>query len=404
MLFGEVIQVALSAIRANKLRSFLTALGIVIGVGAVITMVALGNGAQKAVQDRIAALGTNLLTVFAGQSMHRGIASADRVSLTTDDAIALKRYAGAISAVVPELRRGQQVEYGSSNINVNVNGTVPEYVPVNNYKLEFGRLFTTGDASARKRVAVVGNAVPDLLNANARALIGQQIMIRGIPFEVIGVLAKKGASGGWDNPDEQILIPLETAQYRIFGSDRVNSITLQVVHPDSMSVAMIEIERVLRREHGIAPGKDNDFQIRDFTQFLATMEETTKTFTFLLGGIAAVSLLVGGIGIMNIMLVSVTERTREIGIRKALGATKRNILMQFLVEALVLCFMGGVIGIVMGVGGAIALSKIANWSTYVSMPAVGLALLFSAGVGVFFGIWPAQRAARLDPIQALRYE
>ncbi len=404
MLFGEVIQVALSAIRANKLRSFLTALGIVIGVGAVITMVALGNGAQKAVQDRIAALGTNLLTVFAGQSMHRGIASADRVSLTTDDAIALKRYAGAISAVVPELRRGQQVEYGSTNINVNVNGTVPEYVPVNNYKLEFGRLFTAGDASARKRVAVIGNAVPDLLNVNSRALIGQQIMIRGIPFEVIGVLAKKGASGGWDNPDEQILIPLETAQYRIFGSDRVNSITLQVVHPDSMSVAMIEIERVLRREHGIAPGKDNDFQIRDFTQFLATMEETTKTFTFLLGGIAAVSLLVGGIGIMNIMLVSVTERTREIGIRKALGATKRNILMQFLVEALVLCFMGGVIGIMMGVGGAIALSKIANWSTYVSMPAVGLALLFSAGVGVFFGIWPAQRAARLDPIQALRYE
>jgi putative ABC transport system permease protein len=404
MLFGEVIAVALGAVRANKLRSFLTALGIVIGVGAVITMVALGNGAQKAVQDRIAALGTNLLTVFAGQSMHRGVASADRVSLTTDDAIALKRYAGAISAVVPEIRRGQQVEYGNTNINVNVNGTVPEYVPVNNYRLEYGRLFTAGDGDARKRVAVIGNAVPDLLNANARALIGQQIMIRGIPFEIIGVLAEKGASGGWDNPDEQILIPLETAQYRIFGSDRVNSITLQVVHPDSMTVAMIEIEKALRREHGIAPGKDNDFQIRDFTQFLATMEETTKTFTFLLGGIAAVSLLVGGIGIMNIMLVSVTERTREIGIRKALGATRQNILMQFLVEALVLCFMGGVIGILMGVGGAIALSKLASWNTYVSWPAVGLALLFSAGVGVFFGIWPAQRAARLDPIQALRYE
>ena len=404
MLLGEIFQVALSAIRANKLRSFLTALGIVIGVGAVITMVALGNGAQKAVQDRIAALGTNLLTVFAGQSMHRGVASAERVSLKTDDAIALKRYAGAISAVVPEIRRGQQVEYGSVNINVNVNGTVPEYVRVNNYKLEFGRLFTTGDNDSRKRVAVVGNAVPELLNANARALIGQQLMIRGIPFEVIGVLAKKGASGGWDNPDEQILIPLETAQYRIFGSDRVNSITLQVVHPDSMSVAMIEIERVLRREHGIAPGKDNDFQIRDFTQFLATMEETTKTFTFLLGGIAAVSLLVGGIGIMNIMLVSATERTKEIGVRKALGATRQNILLQFMVEALVLCFMGGVIGILMGVGGAIALSKLADWNTYVSWPAVALALLFSAGVGVFFGMWPAQRAARLDPIQALRYE
>jgi len=404
MLFGEVIQVALNAVRANKLRSFLTALGIVIGVGAVITMVALGNGAQKSVQDRIAALGTNLLTVFAGQSMHRGIASAERVSLTTDDAMALQRNAKSLAAVVPEIRRGQQVVYGNVNINVNVNGTVPAYVPVNNYKLEYGRLFTLGDGDARKRVAVVGNAVPDLLNANARSLIGQQISIRGIPFEIVGVLAEKGASGGWDNPDEQILIPLQTAQYRIFGSDRVNSITVKVDSPDSMGVAMIEIEQILRREHGIAPGKDNDFQIRDFTQFLATMEETTKTFTFLLGGIAAVSLLVGGIGIMNIMLVSVTERTREIGIRKALGATKHNILMQFMVEALVLCFMGGVIGILMGVGGAIALSKIANWNTYVSWPAVGIALLFSAGVGLFFGIWPAQRAAGLDPIQALRYE
>jgi putative ABC transport system permease protein len=404
MLFGEVIQVALNAVRANKLRSFLTALGIVIGVGAVITMVALGNGAQKSVQDRIAALGTNLLTVFAGQSMHRGIASAERVSLTTDDAMALQRNAKSLAAVVPEIRRGQQVVYGNVNINVNVNGTVPAYVPVNNYKLEYGRLFTLGDGDARKRVAVIGNAVPDLLNANARSLIGQQISIRGIPFEIVGVLAEKGASGGWDNPDEQILIPLQTAQYRIFGSDRVNSITVKVDSPDSMGVAMIEIEQILRREHGIAPGKDNDFQIRDFTQFLATMEETTKTFTFLLGGIAAVSLLVGGIGIMNIMLVSVTERTREIGIRKALGATKNNILMQFMVEALVLCFMGGVIGILMGVGGAIALSKIANWNTYVSWPAVGIALLFSAGVGLFFGIWPAQRAAGLDPIQSLRYE
>jgi putative ABC transport system permease protein len=404
MLFGEVIRVALNAVRANKLRSFLTALGIVIGVGAVITMVALGNGAQKSVQDRIAALGTNLLTVFAGQSMHRGVASAERVSLTTDDATALKRDAVALSAVVPEIRRGQQVVYGATNINVNVNGTVPEYVPVNNYKLEYGRLFTAGDADARKRVAVLGNAVPNLLNANARSLIGQQISIRGIPFEIVGILAEKGASGGWDNPDEQILIPLETAQYRIFGSDRVNSITVQVASPDSIGVAMIEIEKVLRREHGIAPGKDNDFQIRDFTQFLATMEETTKTFTFLLGGIAAVSLLVGGIGIMNIMLVSVTERTREIGVRKALGATKHNILMQFMVEALVLCFMGGLIGVLLGVSGAVALSKIANWNTYVSMPAVALALLFSAGVGLFFGIWPAQRAAGLDPIQALRYE
>jgi len=404
MLFGEVIRVALSAIRANKLRSFLTMLGIVIGVAAVITMVALGTGAQKAVQDQIRSLGTNLLSVYAGQSFHRGIASADRVSLTTDDATALSRDADVLTAVVPELRRGQQVEYGNKNINVTVMGTVPEFLPVNNYEIGVGRMFTPGDGISRKRVAVLGYAVPDMLETNRAAMIGQQILIRGIPFEIIGVLEEKGTMGGWHDPDEQILIPLQTAQYRIFGSDRVNSITVQVVHPDSMTVAMIEIERILRREHGIAPGRDNDFQIRDRTEFLETIEETTQTFTFLLGAIAAVSLLVGGIGIMNIMLVSVSERTREIGVRKALGATRRNILMQFLIEAVVLCLMGGVVGIIAGSGGAVALSRLANWNTFVSPQAVLLAVTFSAAVGIFFGIWPARRASLLDPIEALRYE
>ncbi|KPK78284.1 MAG: hypothetical protein AMS25_16285 [Gemmatimonas sp. SM23_52] len=404
MLFGEVIRVALSAIRANKLRSFLTMLGIVIGVAAVITMVALGTGAQKAVQDQIQSLGTNLLSVYAGQSFHRGIASADRVSLTTDDATALSRDAHVLTAVVPELRRSQQIEYGNKNINVSVMGTVPEFVPVNNYGIAVGRMFTAGDGLARKRVAVLGYAVPDMLETNRAAMIGQQILIRGIPFEIVGVLEEKGTMGGWHDPDEQILIPLQTAQYRIFGSDRVNSITVQVVHPDSVTVAMIEIERIMRREHGIAPGRDNDFQIRDRTEFLETMEETTQTFTFLLAAIAAVSLLVGGIGIMNIMLVSVSERTREIGVRKALGATKRNILMQFLIEALVLCMMGGVVGIIAGSGGAVALSRLANWNTFVSPQAVLLAVTFSAAVGIFFGIWPARRASLLDPIEALRYE
>ena len=404
MLFGEIIMVALGAIRANKLRSFLTMLGIVIGVGAVITMVALGAGAQKDVQDRIQALGTNLLQVTAGQSFHRGVASAERVSLTTDDYEALKRDAGALKAVVPEIRRGQQIEYGSSNINVTVTGTVPDYLPVNNYQIQYGRMFTTGDLSSRKRVAVIGHQVPDNLEANGAAMIGQQLLIRGIPFEVVGVLAEKGSTGGWDNPDENILIPLTTAQHRIFGSDRVNSINVQVAHPDSMTIAMIEIERVLRREHGIAPGRDNDFSIRNRREMLATFEETTQTFTFLLGGIAAVSLLVGGIGIMNIMLVSVTERTREIGVRKALGATRQNIMLQFLVEALVLCMMGGIIGILFGASGAVALSKLANWNTFVSPQAVMVAFAFSAIVGIFFGLWPARRASALDPIEALRYE
>ncbi|MFQ6047105.1 MAG: ABC transporter permease [Gemmatimonadales bacterium] len=404
MLFSEIIWVALGAIRANKLRSFLTALGIVIGIAAVITMVALGSGAQKAVQDQIQALGTDLLQVYAGQSFMRGIASADRVSLTSADAEALRREARGLEAVVPELSRNYQVKYGNQNINVNVTGTVPEYLPVNNFKLAFGRMFTAGDGAGRKRVAVLGSEVPNNLGANAAAMIGQTIQIRGISFEIIGVLQEKGALGSWHNPDEQILIPLETAEFRIFGSDRLRSITVQVPHPDSMNVAMIEIERVLRREHAIRPGADNDFNIRNRSEFLATFEETTRTFTFLLAGIAAVSLVVGGIGIMNIMLVSVTERTREIGVRKALGATRGNILYQFLVEALVLCLMGGLLGILVGAGGAIALSELADWNTLVSPMAVILAVAFSFAVGLFFGLWPARRAASLDPIEALRYE
>ena len=403
MLFGETIQVALSAIRANKLRSFLTALGIVIGVAAVITMVALGTGAQKAVREQIETLGTDLLSVYAGQSMHRGVSSSS-VRLTTDDSEALQREGRGFKAIIPEMRRTQQVKYLNQNLSVNVIGTSPAYVDANNYTVAYGRAFTAGDGESRKRVAVLGYAIPDQLSANPAALLGQQIAIRGIPFEIIGVLAEKGAQGSWWNPDEQILIPVQTAEYRIFGSDRLNSITVQITSPDSVNLAMIEIERVLRREHSIRPGADNDFQIRNRAEYLATMEETTKTFTFLLAGIAAVSLLVGGIGIMNIMLVSVTERTREIGIRKALGATRRNIMLQFLVEALVLCMLGGALGIVAGGGGAIALSVLANWNTMISPGAVALAVFFSAAVGIFFGIWPARRAAMLDPIDALRYE
>jgi len=403
MLFGEIFRVAVGAIKVNILRSFLTMLGIVIGVAAVITMVALGTGAQAQVEEQLRALGTDLLSIHPGQSFNRGVASGDRVSLTTDDSDALTREAYALRAVVPEISRNQQVKYGNQNINVSVVGTTPEYVDVNNYSVVAGSMFTKSDDDARRRVVVLGYAVPTMLGTNGAAMIGQELSIRGIPFEIIGVLSEKGGQGFF-NPDEQLLIPIQTGRFRVFGSDRLRSITVQLVHPDSVNVAMIGIERVLRREHGIQPGADNDFQIRNRTEFLAARQETAETFTFLLAGIAAVSLVVGGIGIMNIMLVSVTERTREIGVRKALGATRKNILLQFLVESVTLCMLGGVAGILTGAGAAVALSRFQGWSTIVSPQAVTIAFIFSGAVGVFFGMWPAKRASSLDPIEALRYE
>ena len=399
----ETIRVALGAIRANVLRSFLTMLGMVIGVGAVITMVALGSGAQAAVEEQIQALGTDLLAIYPGQSMMHGVARGDRVSVTTEDYKALAREGYALNAVVPELSRNQQIKYGNVNANVNVMASTPKYVDIQNQHVVAGEMFTEGDNAARRRFVVLGSAVPDMLGANGPAMIGQELDIRGIPFEIIGLLNEKGAQGH-NNPDEQVLIPFETGQFRVFGTNRLRTITVQVMDTDSMTVAMIGIEGVLRREHNIQPGAANDFQIRDRTEYLSAQQETTQTFTFLLAGIAAVSLLVGGIGIMNIMLVSVTERTREIGIRKALGAKRRTILMQFLVEAVTLCLVGGSIGVATGAGTAMALSHFRGWATAVSLNAVIIAFAFSAVIGVFFGIWPARRAARMDPIQALGHE
>jgi len=404
MFFGEILRVALDALRANKLRSLLTMLGIIIGVGAVITMIALGAGAQKAIQDRIETLGPTLLSVFAGQDFRGGIAISGSMSLTVADDTALANNARYVSEVVPELQRGFQIQFGNQNINEDVIGTTPAFIPVRNYTFAAGRMFTPGEAGARRHLAVLEADIPNLFKTNSVAMIGQEIRIRGISFEVIGVLNPKGAQGGFGSSDDDILIPLETARYRIVGTDRLRTITIRASSLDSVHLAMIEIERVLRRQHKLPPGVDDNFRIRSPLDVLATLEQTTETFKRLLAGVAIVSLLVGGIGIMNIMLVSVTERTREIGVRKAMGATRLDILLQFVVEAVVLCLAGGLVGVFVGSLGAFTLSRLAHWNTLISPGAVLLAFAFSAAVGLFFGIWPARRAATLDPIEALRYE
>jgi putative ABC transport system permease protein len=404
MLIGETFAVALSSIRANTLRSILTMLGIIIGVGAVITMVALGTGAQKAVEERIAALGANVFTVFAGQARSGAVMITDRTVLSTDDYDALVRDATLLKAVVPEAQQSLQVVFGNQNRNLQVIGTTANYTDVKNYTVPFGRMFTNGDDASRQRYAVLGSAVPEMFGGNPAAMIHQTILIRGIPFEILGVLSTKGASGGFQNPDEQIIIPLQTAQYRVFGSKRLRSMSIQVQDGVPIEQGMVDLERVLRREHHIRPGGDNDFTVRNQQDILQTQQQATQVFTTLLASIAAVSLVVGGIGIMNIMLVSVTERTREIGVRKALGATRSNILLQFMIEALTLCILGGAIGVLLGIGTTIVLARVMQWNTLISPSAVIVAFGFSALVGLFFGIWPARRAARLDPIVALRYE
>lgn len=420
LLSKEIIAVALAAIRANALRSILTTLGIIIGVAAVITMVSMGEGVQQQIQAEIQGMGTNILSINATRARGAGGVRSGSSRLYVDDAVALRDQSGGLLKVAPESSGRQQVTYLRWNDNLEILGTWPDYFDMNRHELAYGRLFDMGESVGRRRVAVVGSEVPlslgnpDTGGIPPELLLGRTIQIRGIPFEVIGVLEEKGTSSGWFSPDSRVYIPLGTAIYRVSGGrDYLGTISVQVQtggeqRPERvqqfMDQAYAEIDRILRREHQIPPGQDPDFEIRNFADLLETFEETAQGFTFLLAGIGAVSLLVGGIGIMNIMLVSVTERTREIGVRKALGATRSNVLYQFLIEALALCMLGGLLGVGFGWVGSLLVAHFGNMETAVPMDAVAMALGFAAAVGLFFGIWPARRAAKLDPIVALRYE
>ncbi len=403
MLMREIIWVALGAIRANKLRSFLTTLGIIIGVSAVIAMVSLGEGARRTIEEQISRMGTNVLTITADQRRSGGVSREDTEDLSVQDAEALRSGSGGLLTISPQISSRVQLSYLRWNSSNQVRGVWPEYFGMYNLNVEHGEIFDQGHVQGRRRVAVLGYDIPEELGTPAPLLIGKTIQVRGQPFEVLGVLEEKGQ--GFQRYDQEVFVPTSTAQYRVFGGrSRLSSIYAQVPSVDDMDAAYGEIDRILRREHRIRPGNAVDFAVRNSADMVETFNATAQTFTLLLAGIAGISLLVGGIGIMNIMLVSVTERTREIGVRKALGATRRAILLQFLIEALVLCVMGGITGVLVGVGGAAVLTRTQGMETSVPVNIVIAAVLFSAAIGLSAGIWPAQRAAKLDPIDALRYE
>jgi putative ABC transport system permease protein len=380
-------------------------LGIIIGVGAVIAMVSIGMGVRDKVQTSIASLGSNLLIISPGATSASGVrlAAGSNNSLTNNDAQAIAKEVAGVSFVAPSVSRQYQLVYGNKNWVTNVQGVTPEYLEVRNFAIEAGTFFTIKDMDTRNRVAILGKTTVDNMFGEVNPL-GQTIRINKAPFQIVGVLEAKGQSAGGMDQDDIVLIPLTTAQERMIGITYLHSISVQADNADVINQVQEDITELLRSRHRLTMNTPDNFTVRNLAAVMATAEETTQTITLLLGNIAAISLLVGGIGIMNIMLVSVTERTREIGIRKALGATYYNILLQFLIEAIVIGVTGGLIGILLGIGTSLAISAVAGWNTVISVASILLAFGFSVLIGLFFGIYPARKAALLDPIEALRYE
>jgi len=404
----STFRISLRALRVNKMRSALTMLGIIIGVGAVITMLAVGTGARERISAQMASIGSNLLIVMPGSSTSGGIrmGSGTQSTLTQDDAEAILRECPAVSDVAPMFNGVAQVVYGNQNWSTGVIGTTPGILPVRDWSLSSGRVFTDQDVRNATKVCLLGQTVVDNLFGNADP-VGQIIRIKKIPFTVIGVLVAKGQSDRGQDQDDTIFVPITTAQKKIFGTPfvgMVRSMTVKARSADLLAAAEEQINDLLTQRHRIGPRQEKDFTVRNLTQMMEAREQATQVMGLLLAAIASVSLLVGGIGIMNIMLVSVTERTREIGIRMSVGAKTWDIRLQFIIEALTLSLIGGVIGIILGISGSKILTVLVGWATVVSPLSVLLAFGFSGFVGLFFGFYPAYKASLLSPIDALHYE
>jgi len=401
------IKIALHALGQNRLRSGLTALGIIIGVGAVIAMVGIGNGAKAQVEAQVASLGQNVIQVSAGSSsshssVRLGLGSSS--TLTVDDADALEREIADVVVVSPEVRITTQVVAGNRNWSTQIYGESPDYFSIRQWPLEDGAIFTEQDVRGAAKVAVIGSLAAEELFGGENP-VGEIVRIKNVPFTVVGVLTSKGASASGSDQDDDIIIPYTSAMKRVIGQQtNLRRINVQAADADALEEVETQITALLRQRHRIETGKDDDFIVRDQQEIAEAATATARTMTLLLGAVAGVSLIVGGIGIMNIMLVSVIERTREIGIRLAVGARSRDILRQFLMEAFSLSSIGGGIGIVLGITASECLSLVAEWPTLVSLEAIVIAFLFSAAVGIFFGFYPARKASHLDPIEALRYE
>jgi len=401
-------RVAFRALARNKMRSFLTALGIIIGVGAVIAMVSIGEGAKRGIESRFAAMGTDLLFVSAGNQNAKGVHSewGSAQTLKAEDALAIGQECPAVMYISPSVSARAQTVYGNKNWNTSISGTGAQYPEVRNWDVEFGAYFDDSMVKSAAKVCVLGADVKTNL-FDTEDPIGKVIRVKKIPFKVLGVLKKRGESGGFGSRDDMIAIPYTTAMRRLQGIDYIQSCDVRAVSSSQMAEAQSQIETLLRVRHRIAPGAEDDFTVRNMSDIAETAAQATQMMTVLLGSIASISLLVGGIGIMNIMLVSVTERIREIGLRMAVGAREKDILIQFLTEAIVLSLMGGLIGIAVGVGSSKLLKNIkmfASLKTVVSVDSCLLAFFFAAAIGIFFGFYPARKASRLDPIEALRYE